>query len=83
MSLWNVDILEADGKLFAYVQVQNDYYGHVSGAFRRIYTDKRGRSYFKADGQNHYVNVQPYLDRQEKIKIALEFYKKHSGIYLK
>lgn len=83
MSLWGVDILEADGKLFAYVLVQDDYYGNIAGAFRRIYTDKFGRSYFKADGQNHYVDVQPYLDRQEKIKTALEFYKKHSGSYLK
>lgn len=83
MSLWSVDILEADGYLYAYVRVQDDYYGRINGVFRKIYTDKYGRTYFKADGQNHYIDVQPYLDRQEKIKTALEFYKKYSGSYLK
>ena len=83
MSLWSIDIQEADGNLFAYVRVQNEWTGNRSGAFRRIYTDKFGRTYFKADGQNHYIDVQSYLDRQEHIKTALEFYKKYHGTYLK
>lgn len=83
MSLWNVEILEVDYKLFAYVRVQNEYSGNISGAFRRIYTDNKGRTYFKADGMNHYIDVQPFQDRQEKIKRALEFYKKFYGTYTK
>ena len=83
MSLWSIDILEADGNLFAYVRVQNEWNGNTSGAFRRIYTDKFGRTYFKADGQNHYVDVQPYLDRKDHIRTALEFYKKYHGTYIK
>ena len=83
MSMWSYDVLEADGNLFAYVRIQNDYTGNIVGSFRRIYTDKFGRTYFKADGQNHFIDVSSYLDHKEKIAKALEFYRKYNNTFLK
>lgn len=77
MSTWSTDIIEVDGKLFAYVRLQNDFSGNVSGHFRRIYYDKNGRSYFKADGVNQYIDVRSFKEHQDHIKKALEFYKKY------
>ena len=77
MATWSTDIIEVDGKLFAYVRLQNEFSGNVSGHFRRIYYDKSGRSYFKADGYNQYVDVRSFKNYQDRVKEALEFYKKY------
>lgn len=82
MSTWSAEVIEADGNLFAYVRIQNDYTGNISGNFRRIYTDKNGKSYFKADGRNQYIDVRPYLDRRDAIAKALKFYRDYNGRFM-
>ena len=74
MSVWDSEIIEADGNLYAYIRVQNDFTGNISGSFRRIYFDKKGYPYAKVDGSNHYFTgqVAQFKERQEIIKKALE-----------
>lgn len=80
MGLWDTEVLRVDGNLFAYVRVQNDYNGNISGSFRRIYQDKQGHYYAKADGRNQIMDAQvqifiAYEIRQKEYK---EFYDKYS-----
>lgn len=77
MAIWDVEIVKADGNMYAFVRVQNEFTGNISGSFRRIYKDKNG-FYAKVDGSNHYFNneVARFTAYQEQIKDALEFRKK-------
>ena len=74
MSVWDSEIIEADGNLYAYIRVQNDYTGNIAGSFRRIYFDKKGKPYAKVDGSNHYFigEVEAFNKRKEYIKNALQ-----------
>ena len=74
MSVWDSEIIEADGNLYAYVRVQNEFTGNISGSFRRIYFDKKGKPYAKVDGSNHYFinEVEAFNRRKEYIKNALQ-----------
>lgn len=88
MSLWDSEILRVDGHLFVYVRVQNDYSGNVSGSFRRIYQNKNGDYYAKADGSNQNLTnqVNRFLASEIRQKEVADFYNKyHSQIggYLK
>lgn len=79
MGIWDTEVIRVDGNLFAYIKVQNDYYGNVSGSFRRIYQDKQGHYYAKADGRNQNMDNQvnvllAYEARQKEIK---DFYDKY------
>ena len=77
MAIWDAEIVKADGNMYAFIRVQNDFTGNVSGSFRRIYKDKNG-FYAKVDGSNHYFNneVARFTAYQEQIRDALEFRKK-------
>ena len=77
MAIWDAEIVKADGNLYAFIRVQNDFTGNISGSFRRIYKDKNG-FYAKVDGSNHYFNneVARFTAYQEQIMDALEFRKK-------
>lgn len=77
MAIWDVEIVKADGNMYAFIRVQNDFTGNISGSFRRIYKDKNG-FYAKVDGSNHYFNneVARFTAYQEQIRDALEFRKK-------
>lgn len=79
MSVWDSEIIESDGNLYAYVRVQNDYTGNISGSFRRIYFDKKGKPYAKVDGSNHYFigEVEAFNKRKEYIKNALQVAELH------
>ena len=76
MSLWESEILRVDGHLFVYVRVQNDYSGNISGSFRRIYLDKNGDYYAKADGrkQNLTNQVKRFIDSEIRQKEMKDFY---------
>lgn len=80
MSLWDSEILRVDGHLFVYVRVQNDYSGNVSGSFRRIYQNKNGDYYAKADGinQNLTNQVNRFLVWEHGQKEMEDFYNKYS-----
>ncbi len=53
----DIEIVKADGNLYAFIKVQDEYTGNTSGSFRRVYNDKEGY-YAKVEGKNHYVNKQ-------------------------
>ena len=80
MGLWDTEVLRVDGNLFAYVRVQNDYNGNISGSFRRIYQDKNNHYYAKADGRNQNMDaqVQKFLAYELRQKEYKEFYDKYS-----
>ena len=81
MGIWDTEAIRVDGHLFAYIKVQNDYSGNVSGSFRRIYQDKNGHYYAKADGsnQNMYNQVNRLLAYEERLKKMMDFYDKYSS----
>lgn len=79
MSLWDNEILRVDGHLFVYVRVQNDYSGNISGSFRRIYQNKNGDYYAKADGSNQNLTnqVNRFLASEIRQKEITDFYNKY------
>lgn len=79
MGIWDTEVIRVDGNLFAYIKVQNDYSGNVSGSFRRIYQDKHGHYYAKADGRNQNMDnqVKILLAYEEQTKRIRDFYKKY------
>lgn len=81
MGIWDTEVIRVDGNLFAYIKVQNDYSGNVSGSFRRIYQDKNGHYYAKADGHNQNMDnqVNRLLADEIKNKEIRDFYKKYSS----
>ena len=82
MGIWDSEIVKANGELYAFVRVQNDFTGNISGAFRRIYKDKSGY-YCKVDGYNRYFNnqVEAFKKRESEIKLAMEFYKQYGNLH--
>ena len=80
MSLWDSEIVKVNGDYFVYARTQNDYTGNISGCFRRIYKDKSGY-YAKVDGRNQYFTdkIQAYIQHEDRIKTAMDFYKKYNG----
>lgn len=53
----DIEIVKADGNLYAFIKVQDEYTGNTSGSFRRVYCDNDGY-YAKVEGKNHYLNKQ-------------------------
>lgn len=82
MAIWDTEILRADGNLYVYIRVQNEFTGNISGSFRRIYKDKNGY-YAKADGKNNYLTnqVEAFTSRESQIREAVDFYKRYNGRY--
>ena len=78
MSIWDSEIVKADGNLYAYIRVQNDFTGNIAGSFRRIYKDKNGY-YAKVDGSNHYFNnqVKAFKEREDLVRNALQVAELH------
>lgn len=79
MGIWDTEVIRVDGNLFAYIKVQNDYSGNVSGSFRRIYQDKQGHYYAKADGRNQNMDnqVNRLLYCENRNKEIMDFYNKY------
>lgn len=81
MGIWDTEVIRVDGNLFAYIKVQNDYSGNVSGSFRRIYQDKHGHYYAKADGRNQNMDnqVNRLLANEARHKEIMDFYNKYKS----
>lgn len=78
MAIWDTEVIRVDGNLFAYVRVQNEYNGNISGSFRRIYQNKNGDYYAKADGRNQNLTKQVniFLASEIRQKEITDFYHK-------
>lgn len=78
------EIVRANGDLYAFIQVQNEYTGNVSGSFRRVYQNNEVGYYAKADGKNQCVNnaVLHFLRQEQQMKDIYKFYKNNlSSVY--
>ena len=82
MSLWNIEVLRIDGQLYAHVRIQNDYTGNISGSVRKV-INHDGHYYIHADTNKHVVDqqVSAFIERENLIKSAIDFYKKYKGVY--
>lgn len=52
MSIWDTEIVRVDGELKAYVKVQNEIKGGITGCLRNIHLDGN-RYYCRADGRKN------------------------------
>lgn len=82
--LYDSEVVRVNGDLYAFIRIQNEFTGNVSGSFRRIYKDKLGY-YAKADGKNNYMTsqVQSFLQRESQEKEYREFYKKYHNNFIR
>ena len=82
--LYDSEVVRVNGDLYAFIRIQNEFTGNVSGSFRRIYKDKNGY-YAKADGKNNYMNsqVQGYIQRESQEKEYRDFYKKYHNNFIR
>ena len=80
MSIWSFDIIRADGNLFAYTRIQDDYTGNITGKFFRVRMEGFDY-YFRADGKRNICTrqVAALLASEDNIKQEHEFYKKYRG----
>ena len=78
MSIWDTEIVRANGDLYAFIRVQNEFTGNISGSFRRIYKDKDGY-YAKADGKKNYLTnkVVSFRESESRSKDYRDFYYKY------
>ena len=77
MSIWHKEVIRVRGDLKAYVEVQNDWTGSITGGLRNIH-DKNGHKYVIADTQ-HIDITEEYNSQiryEESIKEAFEFKKR-------
>ena len=81
MSIWSYDIIRADGKLFAYIRIQDDYTGNIAGRFSKVHQTNEGFYYFRAEGKRKLCtnHVAALLQEEENRKTEHEFYKKYKG----
>lgn len=81
MSIWHKEIVKVNGRLKAYVEVQNDFSGEIRGGLREIH-EKDGKRTCIADGgtislDDEYRN---YARRESQIEKALKLYRDNSWI---
>ena len=78
--IWDAEVLRVDGNLYAYIRVQNEFTGNISGTFRRIYKNKDGY-YAQADGKKNYLNskVDALLAHEARQKDITDFYNKYKN----
>jgi len=77
MSIWHKEVVRVNGRLMAYVEIQNEYTGATKGGLRDIHLD--GNTYYcRADGQRINLNndVEKAKMHEDKVKTALEWYNK-------
>lgn len=82
MSVYNLDIVRANGDMFAIVEIQNDYTGATHSTLRKIHlTDNE---YWISVEEVHVPvtkNIQAFKMREDKINSALEYYNKYLKEY--
>ena len=49
MGIWDKEIIKANGELYCFLRIQNEFTGNISGTFKKVYY-KDGHHYCKADG---------------------------------
>ena len=73
MSIWDKEIIKANGELYCFVRIQNEFTGNISGAFKKVYY-KDGHHYCKADGSTQILDedVARFNLRQSELKKLVE-----------
>lgn len=80
MSLYNLDVCRMDGRIRAFVEIQDDYSGTTQCQIREIHDDC-GVKYIRCEGRrvdvtHKYNNL---IDYENKVKHAFEVAKKVEG----
>lgn len=81
MSIWDKEIIKANGELYCFVRIQNEFTGNISGAFKKVYY-KDGHHYCKADGQIQILDedVAIYNLRQSELKKLMQEAQTHAKL---
>ena len=81
MSIWNKEIIKANGDLYCFVRIQNEFTGNISGAFKKVYY-KDGHHYCKADGSIQILDedVARYNLKQSKISKLMHDAQTHAKL---
>lgn len=81
MSIWDKEIIKANGELYCFVRIQNEFTGNISGAFKKIYY-KNGHHYCKADGHMQILDedVARYNLRQSELKKLMQEAQTHAKL---
>ena len=81
MSIWDKEIIKANGELYCFVRIQNEFTGNISGAFKKVYY-KDGHHYCKADGQIQILDedVARYRLKESEISKLMQDAQKYSKL---
>ena len=81
MSIWDKEIIKANGELYCFVRIQNEFTGNISGAFKKVYY-KDGHHYCKADGQIQFLDedVAKYNLKQSELSKLMHEAQTHAEL---
>ena len=81
MSIWDKEIIKANGELYCFVRIQNEFTGNISGAFKKVYY-KDGHHYCKADGQIQFLDedVAKYNLKQSELSKLMHEAQTHAKL---
>lgn len=81
MSIWDKEIIKANGELYCFVRIQNEFTGNISGAFKKVYY-KDGHHYCKADGQIQILDedVARYNLKQSELRKLMQEAQTHAKL---
>ena len=81
MSIWDKEIIKANGELYCFVRIQNEFTGNISGAFKKVYY-KDGHHYCKADGQIQFLDedIARYRLKESEISKLMQDAQKYSKL---
>ena len=81
MSIWDKEIIKANGELYCFVRIQNEFTGNISGAFKKVYY-KDGHHYCKADGQIQFLDedVARYNLKQSELRKLMQDAQTHAKL---
>ena len=79
MSIWDKEIIKANGELYCFLRIQNEFTGNISGTFKKVYY-KDGHHYCKADGSTQILDedVARFKVHESEVKRILNDSKKYS-----
>lgn len=82
MSIYHTEVTRLNGKLMAYVEIQNDWNGSITCQLRQI-KEKDGEYYVMVEGHPVYVtnDRKAFLEGDAKVKLAKEVYEKYRKDY--
>ena len=81
MAIWDKEIIKANGELYCFVRIQNEFTGNISGAFKKVYY-KDGHHYCKADGQIQFLDedVARYNLKQSELRKLMQDAQTHAKL---